>query len=172
MYQCPFKRDNLDIFEEVIADLNFGEDEVELPVLVCLLVRVEGAGRHQELHQLALLAHAELAALGLGVQPLGLPTRHRGEGGEANKVRGVAKAMFASYFPKYFNREPGAIKVYSKLNLEIPKYSTFNVQTFLPDFRIFNRQIKSKPTLRLSLAPTSMPSSVLSPRHQLMTYGL
>ena len=46
-------------------------------------------------------------------------------------VRGVAKAMFASYFPKYFSREPGAIKVYSKLNLEIPKYSTFNVQTFL-----------------------------------------
>ena len=88
---------------------------------------------------------------------------------EANMVRGVAKAMFASYFPKYFNREPGAIKVYSKLNLEIPKYSTFNVQTFLPDFRIFNRQIKSKPTLRLSLAPTSMPSRVLSPRHQLMT---
>ena len=89
---------NLDIFE-VIADLNFGEDEVELPVLVCLLVRVEGAGRHQELHQLALLAHAELAALGLGVQPLGLstqystvqhstvqplslPTRHSGEGGK------------------------------------------------------------------------------------------
>ena len=84
MYQCPFRRDNLDIFEEVIADLNFGEDEVELPVLVCLLVRVEGAGRHQELHQLALLAHAELAALGLGLQPLGLPTRHRGERGEAN----------------------------------------------------------------------------------------
>ena len=82
MYQCPFRRDNLDIFEEVIADLNFGEDEVELPVLVCLLVRVEGAGRHQELHQLALLAHAELAALGLGVQPLGLSTRHRGEGGK------------------------------------------------------------------------------------------